>query len=100
MTFTIAEKEGKHQGGDFILEGKVQRQKILASKRSDTETMWQNVSCSLDDIINITKSVNDKFHIHDLNGESFKVLRWRALLPYTNYLVKFAGRNLAYDICM
>ena len=91
MIFTISEKEGKHQGDDFILEGKVQRQKILASKRSDTETMWQNVSCSLDDIINITKSVSDKLHIHDI---------WKVLLLHTNYLVKFAGRNLTYNICM
>ena len=25
LTYTISEKEGKHQGGDFILEGKVRR---------------------------------------------------------------------------
>ena len=79
LTYTISEKEGKHQGGDFILEGKVRRQKMFAPKGSDTEIMLRNVSRSLDDIINITKSVNDKLHIHELDGErvtsiSFEVL--------------------------
>ena len=65
--------------------------------------MWQNVSRSLDDMISITKSVIDKLHIHELDGErvtsiSFKVLQWRALLRHTNYLVKFAGRNLACNM--
>ena len=103
LTYSISEKEGKHLGGDFILEGKVRRQKMLASKGSDTEVMWRNVSRSLDGMINITKSVNNKLHIHELDGErvtsiSFEVLRWRALLRHTNYLVKFAGRNLAYNM--
>ena len=58
---------------------------MLTSKGSDTEIMWRNVSRSLDDIINVTKSVNDKLHIHELDGEkvtsiSFEVLRWRGLL--------------------
>ena len=37
LTYTISEKEGKHQGSDFILEGKVRCQKMLALKGSDTE---------------------------------------------------------------
>ena len=42
-------------------------------------------------------------HIYELDGErvtsiSFKVLRWRALLRHTNYLVKFVGRNVAYNM--
>ena len=42
-------------------------------------------------------------HIYELDGErvtsiSFKVLRWRALLRHINYLVKFVGRNVAYNM--
>ena len=54
-------------------------------------------------MVHITKSVNDKLHIHELDGKRatsirFEVLRWRAFLRYTNYPVKFAGRNLAYNM--
>ena len=53
--------------------------------------------------MNITKSVNDKLHIHELDGErvasiSFEVLWWTVLLQHTNYLVNSAGRNLAYNM--
>ena len=61
------------------------------------------MSRSLDDMVHITKSVNDKLHIHELDCKratsiSFEVLRWRAFLRYTNYPVKFVGRNLAYNM--
>ena len=56
-------------------------------------------------MINITKfRWYDKYNkvsmINNINNNciSFKVLRWRALLRHTNYLVKFAGRSLAYNM--
>ena len=60
------------------------------------------MSQSLDDIMNITKSVNNKLYIHQLDGErmtsiSFETLQWRAQLQHTNYLVRFDGRNLPYN---
>ena len=60
------------------------------------------MSQSLDDIMNITKSVNNKLYIHQLDGErmtsiSFEALQWRAQLQHINYLVRFDGRNLPYN---
>ena len=60
------------------------------------------MSQSLDDIMNITKSVNNKLYIHQLDGErmtsiSLEALQWRAQLQHTNYLVRFDGRNLPYN---
>ena len=60
------------------------------------------MSQSLDDIMNITKSVNNKLYIHQLDGErmtsiSLEALQWRAQLQHTIYLVRFDGRNLAYN---
>ena len=59
----------KHQGADFILENKVKCQKMLSSKGIDIEKMWQQVSRSLDDIIKINTSANQKLRIHKVGGD-------------------------------
>ena len=85
MTYSQSSKEKKHQGADFILENKVKRQKMLASKRIDSEKMWRQVSRSLVDIIKINASANRKLRIHEVDGDRHvdlpsEILRWRALL--------------------
>ena len=84
LTFTVTDREGKHQGGDFCLEQKVKRQKMLASKGVDTENMWQIVSRGLDAITAVTSSANEALSYHDIDGErninmSYEILRFRAL---------------------
>ena len=69
MTYSQSSKEKKHQGADFILENKVKRQKMLASKRIDSEKMWRQVSRSLVDIIKINASANRKLRIHEVDGD-------------------------------
>ena len=50
LTYTISKNPNKHQGSDFILEGKVRSPKMLASKGIDSEKMWREVARSLDEI--------------------------------------------------
>ena len=104
MTYSQSSKEKKHQGADFILENKVKRQKMLASKGIDSEKMWHQVSRSLDDIIKINTSANRKLRIREVDGNrhvdlSSEILRWRALLRHTNYLLKHNGSSNAYSLC-
>ena len=69
MTYSQSSREKKHQGADFILENKVEHQKMLASKGIDSEKMWRQVSRSLDDIIKINTSANQKLRIHKVDGD-------------------------------
>ena len=50
LTYTISKNPNKHQGSDFILEGKVRSPKMLASKGIDSEKLWREVARSLDEI--------------------------------------------------
>ena len=69
MTYSQSSREKKHQGADFILENKVEHQKMLASKGIDSEKMWRQVSQSLNDIIKINTSANQKLRIHKVDGD-------------------------------
>ena len=104
MTYSQSSKERKYQGADFILENKVKHQKMLASKGISSEKMWWQVSQSLVDIIKINTSANQKLRIHEVDGDqhvdlSSEILRWRALLRYTNYLLKHKESTNGYSLC-
>ena len=103
LTYTISKAPKKHQGGDFILEGKVRRQKMLASKGSDTQKMWREIARSLDDIEEVSKKLNEVLNLHDNENHrntnlSLEILRWRALLRHDGYLLKNNCKNLAYSM--
>ena len=77
---------------------------MLASKGIDSEKMQRQVSRSLDDIVKINASANQKLRIHEVDGDrhvdlSSEILRWRALLRYTNYLLKHNESTNAYSLC-
>ena len=85
LTYTISKNPNKHQGGDFIVEGKVRRQKMLASKGVNLEKMWREVARSLNDIDEISKKLNKKLSLHEVGGNrnvsiNFEILHWQALL--------------------
>ena len=77
---------------------------MLASKGIDSQKMWRQVSRSLDNIIKINASANQKLKIHEVDGDqhvdlSSEILRWRALLRHTNYLLKHNERKNVYSLC-
>ena len=85
LTCTISKNPSKHQGGDFIVEVKVRRQKMLASKGVNSEKMWREVARSLNDIDEVSKKLNKKLSLHEVGGNrnvsiNFEILHWRALL--------------------
>ena len=91
MTFT-QNKTNKHQGGDFILEGNVKRQKTLASKKGlDTEKMWRTVLCRLAAIMSDTSSTNLKINVlmttivtPELGKPMSQFMELRSLRPHCN----------------
>ena len=50
LSFSSYDVQGRHQGGDFLLEQKVQRQKLLAPKGVVEKNVWQRISRSVDTI--------------------------------------------------
>lgn len=59
---------------------------------------------SLDDNIKINTSANWKLRIHKVDDDwhvdsSFEILRWKALLWYTNYLLQLNENTNAYSLC-
>lgn len=68
FTYTISKNPNKHQGGDFILEGKVCQQKILAFKGVDLEEIWREVVRSVDDIEEVSTMLNEKMSLHEVGG--------------------------------
>ena len=68
LSFRLSGENMKSQGGDFILEGKIKRQKMLATKGSDDLNMWRRVSRCLNDIIIITGNINTSLNIHETDG--------------------------------
>ena len=76
---------------------------MLASKGVDKEKMWKDVARSLDDIVAISKDLNEKLKLHDVQGDrnteiSFEILRWRGLLCHTGYLIEHQNKNLSYNM--
>ena len=76
---------------------------MLASKGVDEEKMWKDVARSLDDIVAISKDLNETLKLHDVQGDrntdiSFEILRWRGLLCHTEYLIEHQNKNLSYNM--
>ena len=103
LSFGLSDENMKSQGGDFILEGKIKRQKMLATKGSDDQQMWRRVSRCLDDIINITNNVNASLNIHDTDGIrktdlSKEITAWRLHIRESEYLKLYQGDESVYSI--
>ena len=100
MSFSTTTLPGKSQGGDFILEGKVKRQKLIAPKGPVKGETWKVLSRSLDGFDEIYSSVSEKLKLRDpdatrnvdLGGE---IITWRAVLRSSEYLLKgnFSGTS-------
>ena len=54
-----------HQGGDFCLEGKIKRHKIVAPNGAISKDIWRIISRGIDYIENICHQTNTNLHIQD-----------------------------------
>ena len=57
----------------------------------------------MDDIDEISNILNEKLSLHEVGDSSnvdikFEILRWRALLRHTGYLLEHQGKNLVYNM--
>ena len=55
MSFSSSQLDHNHQGGDYVLEGKIKRHKMVAHKVIASNEMWKCISRAL---IKLRESVN------------------------------------------
>ena len=56
VTFATSNLNDKCQGGDFLLEQKIRRQKMLCPKGNPDEKVWEQVSGAVDDVDEILEN--------------------------------------------
>ena len=93
-TFTENTRADKsHQGGDFMLEQRVKRLKMLSPKGSMSTEMWERVSRNVDSVGEIVKTgtrllkmeENDQYAIRFTSIEK-ELIKWMAHLRSFEYL--------------
>ena len=80
-----------HQGGDFSLEGKIKRLKMVAPKGRISNELWRRISRGLDDIENICECTNKKLNISEQDEyrdvELYdEIVSWRAAIRNSEML--------------
>ena len=105
LSFGLSGENMKSQGGDFILEGKIKRQKMLATKGSDDQNIRRRVSRCLNDYLNIkiTGNINTSLNIHETDGVrkidlSKEIIAWRLHIRESKYLKLYKGEESVYSI--
>lgn len=91
LTYSKSAEKSRNQGGDFLLEQKIQRQKMIAPKGIISSTTWQRISRSIDKIDGILENSSKILGTVEetrnrtiiLNKET---IEWRAILRHSNFL--------------
>ena len=89
--FTKSKLDLNHQGGDFCLENKIKRHKMIAPKGITSNETWRTISRGLDEIEKV--QVNTNKMLEDYEDEHYKdtdlyneIVTWRALLRSSEML--------------
>ena len=85
MAFNRSDLDHNNQGGDFCLENKIKRHKMVAPKGFVSNQTWKRVSRSIDKIEAICTNTNANLNVTD--EDSYRevniyneIVNWRALL--------------------
>lgn len=93
LTFSINECHGRNQGGDFLMEQKIKRQKMMAPKGNVDKATWQRISRCVDTFDKIYDNVSNLLSLKDdpRSGNillSEEITEWRAFLRHSKFLDK------------
>ena len=85
--------EKSHQGGDFLLEQRVKRMKMIAPKGAMSTEMWERVARNVDPVGAIVKNGMSLLNVRENDQYSIRftpiqkeLVKWMAQLRYTGYL--------------
>ena len=103
FSFSSTDIDARNQGGDFLLEQKVKRQKMLAPKGVVKKETWKCVSRSVDDVDVVCKNTFQFLQILD-NTRSRSILlspeikEWTVILRDSEYLFQENGNSIVHNI--
>lgn len=103
LTFSTSSQEHKNQGGYFLLEQKIQKQKMMAPQGSVEKTTWQRISRSVDTFDKIYKNIDFQLSLTDETRSrnillSEEIVQWRAVIRYSDYLKPTKDEQNIYNI--
>ena len=102
MSFTTTLRLN-HEGGDFCLESKIKKHKMIAPKGPVSNETWMRISRGLDKIDSIYKSAaakldlfhEDRYRQPDIYDE---IVSWRAVLRSSGMLSNFEEEGFVKNI--
>ena len=98
LSFSSYDVQGRHQGGDFLLEQKVQRQKLLAPKGVVEKNVWQRISRSVDTIDKIYANASSDLMLFSETKPRF-IKRGNSRMESCFKILQVFG-ELKYKSCM
>ena len=92
-----------HQGGDFCLEGKIKRQKMMAPKGDISKETWQRIGRSVDKMEKIQLHLNETLgNVYDDKERKIdiydEICKWRAVLRHSKIIDSFDEEGLIKNI--
>ena len=97
MTFTSSRLERNHECGDFILEGKLKKHKVVVPKGPISADTWRKYSRKIDEIEEICEKPEENQHVSkdDTYQETEAVVRRCSVKKiFLRNFVKFTGKHL------
>ncbi|XP_057311750.1 uncharacterized protein LOC130649485 [Hydractinia symbiolongicarpus] len=103
LSFSTGSLEKKNQGGDFLLEQKIQRQKMIAPKGIVDKSTWKRISRSIDKFDSLYTKYSNILKVNEKSGSrniilNEEVIQWRSVLRYSNYLTQYNQHEAAFNI--
>ena len=91
VIFTTTESMSKCQGGDFVLEEKIKKQKGIAPKGIVNSKTWQKISRSIDKVEHVIDNAKKNLGISNVNSErnillENEIMEWRAFLRLSSFI--------------
>ncbi|XP_057303732.1 uncharacterized protein LOC130641092 [Hydractinia symbiolongicarpus] len=91
LSFSVTKTKGRNQGGDFLMEQKIKRQKMMAPKGSVDKSTWQRISRCVDAFDRIYENTSNLLDLKDDAGSrniilGNEIIEWRAFLRHSKFL--------------
>ena len=91
VTFSTTESMSKCQGGDFVLEEKIKKQKGIAPKGIVNSKTWQKISRSIDKVEHVIDNAKKNLGISNVNSErnillENEIMEWRAFFRLSSFI--------------
>ena len=97
MTFTSSCLEYNPKGGDFILEGKIKKHKMVAPKGNISADTWRTISRGINEIDEICEKAEENFHV--LKDDTYRDIDfYDEIAAWQHYCYEYIWRSRGWQI--